>query len=31
MKGAILILGMFLATAAIMFMVAKTWEHEDKE
>lgn len=31
MKGAILILGMFLATAAIMFMVSKLWEHEDKE
>lgn len=29
MKGVILILGMFLATAAIMFMVAKACEDED--
>lgn len=31
MKGAILILGMFLATAAIMFFVAKMWEDENKD
>lgn len=31
MKGAILILGMFFATAAIMFFVAKMWEDENKD